>query len=401
MKSPLPVNLKRYFLADIISQYGSGMSFIGLNWYILVKTGMNATVGMLVAIGIASGLLVLPITGPLIDRFNRKSILIGSNYVRALLISGVVLALVTQPFHIYYIYALAIINGIGWNIYFTCSRAFIQEIVPKEDLIRGNAIMEVSLQVGMFTAGATAGVLYNYCGIEIILLLNVLVFIVSGLILSRIKYENRLEKPEDGLFWQKFIRGYSYLAKQPLLIIFGVVMFLPFVATMTFNVVLPGYVEQSVKGGSMSFGLLDMCYGIGASLSGMVVLFMSRQFSRKTILVTLFLLSITAITTLMSNNVLLFACIATMLFGLPNSGIRVLLNTVAMELVEKKYMGRVMSVWNFIALVLQVVSTSIAGKIMDDGGPFLGWMFISFVMLVAFISYLGIAGRLHSSTVAA
>ena len=71
--------LKYYYLSDLITQVGLSLTFIGLNWFVLEATGSSLDVGILMILGILSGLAGSLIAGTIADSFNRKFILIHMN----------------------------------------------------------------------------------------------------------------------------------------------------------------------------------------------------------------------------------------------------------------------------------------------------------------------------------
>ncbi|SFJ89074.1 Major Facilitator Superfamily protein [Halobacillus dabanensis] len=150
--------LKKYFilffLAYIISGFGVGMSIIGANWYLLDETGSATDVGIMLTLNVFTGFLVSPLTGIITEKFNRKNAIQGTFIARAVLIGVLTVLFILDGFSIYYVYAFAIINGIGWTIYMSASRSLMQELLPEEELSKGNSLIEISLQVGMFMAGA-------------------------------------------------------------------------------------------------------------------------------------------------------------------------------------------------------------------------------------------------------
>lgn len=181
-------NFRHYSFADIISGFGVGMSTIGANWYLMDQTNSITAIGFMLSLNVISGFLISAFVGTLIDKWNRKTIILWANGIRAIALLIITGAFVWTGFRIEYLYAFAIINGMGWTVYMTASRSLVQEILTEKDLIHGNSLIEISLQVGMFMAGALSGVLYKFVGFEIILLLNALAFIVSSFLLSRIQY---------------------------------------------------------------------------------------------------------------------------------------------------------------------------------------------------------------------
>ena len=84
------------------------------------------------------------------------------------------------------------------------SRSLMQEILTDKQYIEGNAIVEISLQVGMFTAGAAAGVLYGWIGFERLLMLNAIAIFVSSLFLMSIQYRSIAKSSSHSSFLQDF-----------------------------------------------------------------------------------------------------------------------------------------------------------------------------------------------------
>ncbi|OBZ17156.1 MFS transporter [Bacillus sp. FJAT-26390] len=389
-----PKNFRHYFIADIVSGFGVGMSTIGANWYLLDQTNSITSIGFMLSLNVIAGFLISAFVGTLIDKWNRKSIILWANAIRAaalLLITG---AFLWTGFRIEYLYAFAVINGMGWTLYMSASRSLVQEILPEEDLIHGNSVIEISLQVGMFMAGALSGILYKYVGFEIILLLNALAFIASSLFLRRIEYTPIPVENEEETFYGTFKNGIRYLAERPSIFLLGVVSIIPLVCTMVYNVVLPGYVSTAVKGDSVVFGLSDMFYGIGGLLSGFVAAPLARKISQNGTILLFFLVSVLNLLAVAFNSTILLLYFGSVLIGLTNSSLRILMTTTLMESVSKSYMGRATSVWMAISLLLQTVSATGLGVFIDRYSPGVGFICMSGLMAAGLVVYYVLNNRL-------
>ncbi|EFM09421.1 major facilitator superfamily MFS_1 [Paenibacillus curdlanolyticus YK9] len=378
---------RNYFIADIVSGFGVGMSTIGANWYLMDQTGSITSVGLMLSLNVIAGFLVSAFAGTFVDKWNRKSILLWANVVRAaalLLITG---AFFGTGFHVEYLYAFAAVNGMGWALYMSASRSLVQELLTEKELIHGNSLIEISLQVGMFMAGGLSGVLYKYIGFEAILLLNAAAFLISSLFLSRISYSALPVEHDETSFFDSFKAGIHYLAERPSLFILGVVSIIPLVTTMVFNVVLPGYVSTSVGGDSIVFGLSDMSYGIGGLLSGFLAAPLARKLSQHGTILLIFLVSVVNLVAIAFNSTVLLLYIGCVIIGLTNSSLRILITTSLMASVSKSYMGRATSVWMGISLLLQTVSATGLGVVIDRFSPGLGFIVMGGLMLVGLIAY--------------
>ncbi|MFD0587425.1 MFS transporter [Paenibacillus sp. GCM10027627] len=386
-------NFRQYFAADIISGFGVGMSTIGANWYLMDQTDSITSVGLMLSLNVIAGFLISAFAGTLIDKWNRKSIILWANVLRALALFLILGGFLWTGFRIEYLYAFAAINGMGWALYMSASRSLVQELLTEKELIHGNSLIEISLQVGMFMAGALSGILYKFVGFEIILLLNALAFIVSSFFLTRIRYTPIEAVNEGEPYLVTFKNGIRYLAERPFLFLLGVVSIIPLVTTMVFNVVLPGYVSDSVKGDSVVFGLADMFYGIGGLISGFIAAPIAKKLSANGTVVLFFLVSVLNLVAVAFNSTILLLYFGSVLIGLTNSSLRIVMTTTLMESVSKAYMGRATSVWMAISLLLQTVSATGLGVVIDRFSPGVGFLCMSALMFVGLILFAVLTAR--------
>lgn len=178
MKSTLlqQKQFRNFFISDIISGFGVGLTTVGANWYVLEQTNSDSIVGTFLAINVLAGFLISPIAGCVTDKFTRRNVIIGTFLIRAVPLGIIAACLVLFKFNLLEMYALAMVTGVGWVAYMAASRSYIQSIVPQKLLGSANSFIEVSLQVGMFLAGGLSGFLLKYTGF--ILIINIILFIV-------------------------------------------------------------------------------------------------------------------------------------------------------------------------------------------------------------------------------
>ncbi|WP_040982765.1 MFS transporter [Oceanobacillus jeddahense] len=373
-------NFLFFFLADIMSGFGVGMSTIGANWYLLDETGSSGAVGVMLALNVIAGFLVSPLTGILTDKFNRKVVIQITFILRAVAIGILTVAFLLDGFTIGYIYIFSIVNGIGWSIYMSASRSLIQELLTGEQLSKGNSLVEISLQVGMFMAGAASGFIYRFAGFEAILLINSLMFVICSLFMMFVKYESSLLDKDEG-YLLSFKKGIQYLYSHRLTFLLGVVAAIPLVATMVFNVVLPEYVSETLNADSVVFGFSDMAYGFGGLLSGFLAAPFAKKVTKTRAVQIIFILSIITLLGLSLNTMIFIIFLGSFIIGFSNSSIRIMMNTLLMEIVPKALMGRAMSVWMGIALFLQAVFASVLGLLIDIFSPSIGFICMGALML--------------------
>ncbi len=75
---------RAFFLSDIVSGFGVGMATIGANWFVLMKTGSNQYVGILLAVNVIAGFVASLFPGVITDKYNRKTVIFFTHAIRAL-----------------------------------------------------------------------------------------------------------------------------------------------------------------------------------------------------------------------------------------------------------------------------------------------------------------------------
>jgi len=383
-------NFRKYLLADLISQFGAGMTMSAMSWFILDKSGSNQLVAAAFGVNILSGILMSIFAGTIVDKFSKKTTVIFSLLLRAVLVTAPMILLSLYGFNKYFLFLLALNNGLGWNLYFPASKGLLQEITSKKDLIKMNSGAEITMQVGLFSAGAVAGGLYKVFGFNLILILSTILFILGSLLINSIKVEKKIASSEPSAsFVQLFKEGISYLASNRFIFLFGLTMFIPFVAASCYSVALPGFVNKVLQSDSSIYGLVSMSYGIGAIIAGLTVMSLSKKFSQKALIIGGFVIGIGCGLVMFLTKSIAVTLTITMLCGICGPGIRTIMYSVIMEIVPKTHLGRIMSVWNILSLTLQVAVTYSIGRTMDNISVSYGFLFYSLIMIIGFVIYYG------------
>ena len=179
--------------------------------------------------------------------------------------------------------------------------------------------------------------------------------------------------------------GFIYLSQHKILFAYGLILYIPFIGANIFNIALPGYVSNHLGESSAVFGLIDMFYGIGACIAGLLVITLTKKFSIYKLLQIMFLTGVVCGILFYINDKVVFSIILTLIIGFCGPSIRTIINTIVMEKVPNQILGRVISAWSILSSFIQIVVTFILGKVMDYYGSNWGFLFYSLIMAVALI----------------
>lgn len=372
---------RNFFLADIISGFGVGLTTVGANWYMLQATHSNKLVGLYLTVNVLAGFLMSPLAGSLTDKFSRKQVILWTFLGRAVPMSLIALVIGYAGFNLWAMYGLAILTGAGWITYMAASRSYVQAVLPEELLGTANSFIEVSLQVGMFAAGAISGIILNYTGFMIILVINIIMFVAAVLLVAAIKADSPVNK---GVNEESagFSNGLAYIWKHKSILSMGIISILPLIVTQLFNVSSPDYVSTVLRANSVVYGFADMGYGVGGLAAGLITGYLINHFENKNIIVFFFTLATIGLLTLYWTHVIPLTYVCTFSLGLSNSALRVVINTVLMHRVDKKFMGRATSIWNGTAQLIEVFASTLMGVANDKFGANIGFLWMAVIMLI-------------------
>src|SRR5271169_4329796 len=177
-----------FFVAMLISLFGTGMNFAGVTWYVLGATHSTVKVSLIVILVTLPGLVVPPFGGVLIDRVDRRYLGITIDAARAVLVLGTAALAFLGRLAIWELYSMVLLLGVGFAIYWSTTNALIQELVPRDKLITANATVLIAVQGGMAAAGALVGFIYERAGLAGILGIDGTTYLISAICLLLLRH---------------------------------------------------------------------------------------------------------------------------------------------------------------------------------------------------------------------
>ncbi|HEY5069040.1 MAG TPA: MFS transporter, partial [Candidatus Acidoferrum sp.] len=138
-----------FFVAMMISLFGTGMNFAGVTWYVLGVTHSTVKVSWIVILVTLPGLVVPPFGGVLIDRVDRRYLGITIDATRAVIVLGTAALAYAGRLAMWELYSMVLLLGVGFAIYWSTTNVLIQELVPQDKLITANATVLIAVQGGM------------------------------------------------------------------------------------------------------------------------------------------------------------------------------------------------------------------------------------------------------------
>ena len=138
--------LRFVFAANVISMLGSGMNAAAVAWYILQATHSEIALGTFAVLQTIPAMLMLPFTGVIIDREDRRRLVMWLDALRAVIILTVAILAFMGKAKIWELYLMNTLVAAGFWMFWPTITALIQELTPGEEFVHANTFLLAGVQ---------------------------------------------------------------------------------------------------------------------------------------------------------------------------------------------------------------------------------------------------------------
>jgi MFS family permease len=353
--------------------------------------------GTLAVLQTIPAMLMLPFTGVIIDREDRRRLVMMLDAARAIIIAVVMTLAFMGRVQVWELYLMNTLVAAGFWMFWPTITALIQELTPEGQFVHSNTLLLAGVQRGWMIAGAVVGFVYEHIGLGGVLLIDVSTYVVSFLCYFAVRQGRRvvpragelkhdIEAAETAA--AKFVRemreGLAFLRNHRRVIFLGMSWALFLGAMMTGVVVTAPLSDRVFHAGAAGYGWLNGGWAVGAFLSAAYSpRLMARVGSRMSIAISMLLLTIGMALSPYSPWLTL-AVLCYWLMGSARGISGVAMNTSLMEQVPPQFMGRVQNTFYFFGTLLQIVLALTVGAVASRVSLAAGFGVIAAVYAVAF-----------------
>jgi MFS family permease len=260
-------------IGHIVSTFGSSIYLIALVVYLAEVKDSAAIVGSVQFVAYLPAALFGPVAGALVDRWDRKRIVVWTDLVRGLaMLAAAASSLILGTIPLAIVFAVTVIVSASGVLFVPAVHSLVPDLVPSGRLKQANALRSAATQVANLAGSAMGAALYVMLGVPALFALNGASFFVSGLSelpIRPVRHERvgRLSirsSISDGFRVLKTHRGVrSIVVMQAVtnLLLPPIVVSLPFVLRDIWH--LPEtyfgfYFATVLAGGVLAFGLISL-----------------------------------------------------------------------------------------------------------------------------------------------
>lgn len=270
----------KIIISQLTGSLGSGIFSFGIGLMILRETGSASNFGFSQIVGPIVSLLLLPFTGSIVDKYNRKLIVIIAQLssIVAICLFLVANSMAWLP-KLYLIYILLTILAVSDLFLFTTYSASTIMMVPKEEVQKIMSMKQIVRTISMIGSPILGATLYGFLSFEQFVIMEIASEIITLLIVLGIDFylfkpdEEMLsgeENSEEGIF-ASFKKGLIFIRENntiSFMIVFA--MFVNLTLTST-NVGLPFIKVNVFHFNNYEYGISSVPFALGMLLSGIIL----------------------------------------------------------------------------------------------------------------------------------
>jgi Major Facilitator Superfamily len=263
------------WLGQIISVLATNMSAFALTIWVFQKTGSATALGLVQVFFITPLLIITPFAGVMVDRHNRKLMMMVSDLTAGLATIAILVLQALGVLQVWHLYVAAIFQGLGNAFQWPAYSAAISTMIPKEKLGRANGMMSLIDMGPGILAPMLAGSLLPIIGLAGILSIDVGTFLLAIFVLLfvHIPQPRRTEEgiQSQGNILKEAVFGFRYIFARPSLLGLQLVFFFGNLCIGIAFTVLAPMILLRTGNDSTSLGLVQSAGAIGGVLGGIAM----------------------------------------------------------------------------------------------------------------------------------
>ena len=366
-------NINLFLTGQFLSGITSMIVQYAIIWYLTKETGSATILSFATLLGMIPMVLLSPFAGPLVDRWDKKRLLILTDIIVALFAMVlVVVGTISDTFPLWLVFVSLFIRAIAQTFQMPTIQSILPTMVPEEELTRINGQLGMVQSANFIIAPAIGAFLFTVIPINWLILLDVLgavfgvgllVFVTIPKVISQGETIHLLTDTKFGVkklyenkgLWHIMLNGAVFT-----------LLFMP--AASLYPLMTMGDFGQNVG----QAGLVEVVYSVGMLAGGAVIGFFGKWKDR---MKPIFMAYVVVGTTIGASGLLPGATQGFFYFLLLNAGAGFAtpyFNTLLMAIIQQSYepnvLGRVLGVFNSLMTLPGPIGLIFAGPLTDKIG---------------------------------
>ncbi len=263
------------WLGQVVSLLGTSMTQFALTLWAYQLTGQATALALMGFFTFGPTVLLSPVAGALVDRWNRKLVMALSDLGAGLATLTILLLFLAGRLEIWHLYVAGAFAGAFQAFQFPAYSAAITMMLPKEQYARASGMLSLAESASQIAAPVLAAALIGIIGLGGILAIDVATFVVAllALLVVRIPQPPVTEAGREGSgsLLEESLYGFRYILRYPSLLGLLLTFFaVNFIGTFAFILAAP-LVLARTNNDQLVLGTVQSIGGIGGVLGGLLL----------------------------------------------------------------------------------------------------------------------------------
>ncbi|MDO6658707.1 MFS transporter [Anaerobacillus sp. 1_MG-2023] len=386
-------NFLLLWAAAFLSSFGISFFLFAESWYVVNVLNLEASLGLIYIASSIPRLVFMVISGTVADRMSKTKIMFLSDFSRGVLLSGLVLWFIFGDITLWTFVGVAFFFGILDAFFWAAESAVIPSIIRKENLTRGNSIIQMTNQASFIIAPMLAGLLIAFGSYEIVFAATALMLFLGSVLiyLMKIPKQEAGQDNQDQTFIETFKEGLLYVKESRILVVVVLTtVFMNLFLVGPLSMGLPLFVKTVLNGDAFAFSLMEAGAAIGMLIGAVVIGILNLTKGRGKVALLALIVSGCAFIGLSFSTELWMSIVMLVIFGACLSGSNIPLFSAIQSLIPENVLGRVMGLLSLASMGLIPVSYAMTSLLLSagigiqhimSGGAFLVVLYACFVYM--------------------
>ena len=158
--------------AAAVSTIGDLMYSVAIGYWVYEQTGSSALMGIMSAISMFVTMFLSPFSGSIVDKCNRKWILVGMDIMQSAIMLTIGVLAYLGKLNVPGVLIAAFLAAFGTVFYNPAAQTLLIDIIPRDDMVRGQSAFSGITSLINLTGSAFSGVMVAFFGVPLIVVIN-------------------------------------------------------------------------------------------------------------------------------------------------------------------------------------------------------------------------------------
>ena len=155
-----------------VSTIGDLMYAVAIGYWVYEQTGSSGLMGIMSAISMFVTMILSPFSGSIVDKCNRKWVLVGMDVMQGVVMLGIGVLAYLARLNVPGVLIAAFLASLGSVFYSPAASTLMIDIIPHDDMVRGQSIFSGSNALINMVGTAFSGVMVAFFGVPLIVVIN-------------------------------------------------------------------------------------------------------------------------------------------------------------------------------------------------------------------------------------